>query len=297
MDPKPTGLIGVGLLGSAIAERLLSTGTPLVGFDLEPSRVALLSRSGATPASSSAEVAARCQRILLSLPTSAIASQVVGEILTSAASRVAYIPTGGPSSPLLVIDTTTGSPEAAQELASRLNSIGGYYLDATIAGSSQQVRDREAIVMVGGDRSAFDQCHDLLDALGQQVFYLGPPGSGARMKLVVNLVLGLNRAVLAEGLALARRCGIDPAVALEVLRASPARSMVMETKGEKMIRGDFTPQARLAQHHKDVLLIQQLAHQYGATIPLTDVHRSLLERAAALGLGDADNSAVIRAYE
>ena len=117
------------------------------------------------------------------------------------------------------------------------------------------------------------------------------------MKLVVNLVLGLNRAVLAEGLALARSCGLDPSAALEILRAGPAASRVMDVKGAKMLSGDFTPQARLAQHLKDVHLILKMGQDCGARLPLSALHRDLLEGLAAQGYHDADNSAIIRAFD
>jgi 3-hydroxyisobutyrate dehydrogenase-like beta-hydroxyacid dehydrogenase len=117
------------------------------------------------------------------------------------------------------------------------------------------------------------------------------------MKLVVNLVLGLNRAVLAEGLALARSCGLDPSAALEIPRAGPAASRVMDVKGTKMLSGDFTPQARLAQHLKDVHLILKMGHDCGARVPLSALHRDLLEGLAAQGYHDADNSAIIRAFD
>jgi 3-hydroxyisobutyrate dehydrogenase-like beta-hydroxyacid dehydrogenase len=117
------------------------------------------------------------------------------------------------------------------------------------------------------------------------------------MKLVFNLVLGLNRAALAEGLAFANACGLDPAEALRVLRSGVAYSRVMETKGPKMVGHDFRPQARLSQHLKDVRLILAEARRAGAAVPLSELHRALLERLEAAGLGDADNAAIIRAFE
>jgi 3-hydroxyisobutyrate dehydrogenase-like beta-hydroxyacid dehydrogenase len=112
-----------------------------------------------------------------------------------------------------------------------------------------------------------------------------------------NLVLGLNRAALAEGLTFARSLGLDPGLTLAVLREGAAYSRAMDAKGPKMIAGDFTPQARLSQHLKDVRLILAEARRAGAATPLSDVHRALLEAAEAAGYGEADNSAVIRAYE
>jgi 3-hydroxyisobutyrate dehydrogenase-like beta-hydroxyacid dehydrogenase len=116
------------------------------------------------------------------------------------------------------------------------------------------------------------------------------------MKLVLNLVLGLNRAVLAEGLAFARACGVDPALALEVLRDGPAYSRVMDTKGEKMLSGDFTPQARLAQHLKDVRLILEAASLRDVKTPFSDLHHDILQALADAGCGELDNSAIIRWY-
>jgi 3-hydroxyisobutyrate dehydrogenase-like beta-hydroxyacid dehydrogenase len=171
------------------------------------------------------------------------------------------------------------------------------YLDATVAGSSEQVRAGEAVVLLGGDRAAGAACVDLFACFAREWFHLGPWGSGARMKLVVNLVLGLHRAALAEGLAFARACGLDLPETLRVLRAGPARSQVMDTKGRKMIEGDFTPQARLSQHLKDVRLILAEAGRVGARVPLSLLHAELLGRLEAAGWGEEDNAAVFRAFQ
>jgi 3-hydroxyisobutyrate dehydrogenase-like beta-hydroxyacid dehydrogenase len=150
--------------------------------------------------------------------------------------------------------------------------------------------------MVGGEPGAFEQCRDLFDSFAGRAFHVGPCGSGARMKLVFNLVLGLNRAVLAEALSFAARYGVDPAAALDVLKAGAAYSKVMDIKGGKMLTGDFTPEARLSQHLKDVRLILSAAEHCGAKVPLSEIHRALLEQAEAAGFGTLDNSAVIKAF-
>ena len=151
--------------------------------------------------------------------------------------------------------------------------------------------------MVGGPEESFDACGDLFQALARQTIHTGPCGSGAQMKLVTNLVLGLNRAVLAEGLSFAKSIGVEPRQALEVLMAGPAFSRVMETKGEKMLTRDFTPQARLTQHHKDVKLILKEAARANIELPLSKLHEVLLARLVAAGDGDLDNSAIIKAFE
>jgi 3-hydroxyisobutyrate dehydrogenase-like beta-hydroxyacid dehydrogenase len=151
--------------------------------------------------------------------------------------------------------------------------------------------------MVGGESQAVRACTDLFEAFARQTFHVGPRGSGARMKLVVNLVLGLNRAVLAEGLSFARALGLDAIEALAILKAGPTFSRVMETKGQKMLERDFEPQARLAQHRKDVELMLAAAKRAGAAVPLSALHLDLLRRVEAAGLGGADNSAIIEAFD
>ncbi|MGE3822443.1 MAG: NAD(P)-dependent oxidoreductase, partial [Isosphaeraceae bacterium] len=133
--------------------------------------------------------------------------------------------------------------------------------------------------------------------IARQAYHVGPSGSGLRMKLVSNLVLGLNRAALAESLILARNLGLDLRAVLSVLRDSPAASRVMETKGEKMIQGDYSPQARLSQHHKDVRIMLGLAENAGFRLPLSETHERILQAAEDAGLGGLDNSAIFAAYE
>jgi 3-hydroxyisobutyrate dehydrogenase-like beta-hydroxyacid dehydrogenase len=281
---KRVGIIGLGLLGSALAQRLLTGGYEVAGYDVDSSQNDALNKLGGTALESVAEVAKSCETILLSLPTSAISAGVVEEI-----------------KPLLIgktiLDTTTGQPDAMARMGQQLAGLGCDYLDATIAGSSSQVRSGDVIVMLGGTEAAVLRCESLLSAFAKQSFHLGPWGSGARMKLVVNLVLGLNRAVLAEGLSFARSIGVEPRRTLEVLMAGPAFSRVMETKGEKMLAHEFSPQARLAQHHKDVKLILEEAARANVELPLSKLHVELLARVVAAGDGDLDNSAIIKAFE
>lgn len=277
------GIIGLGLLGSALAERLLSQGRAVLGFDLEAARNAHLVELGGVATDSALKVAAAAQVIFLSLPTSDVAGCVLDELAPQLSGKT-------------VLDTTTGDPDAMAACGERLAQIGCDYLDATIAGSSTQVRQGEVLVMLGGAAACVACCESLLAAFSSRHFHLGSWGAGARMKLVVNLVLGLNRAVLAEGLAFAQASGVEPHKALEVLQASPAYSRVMDTKGERMLTGNFTPEARLAQHAKDVGLILQQADANGTRLPLSTLHRQLLEELIAGGWGEMDNSAIVRAF-
>ena len=145
-------------------------------------------------------------------------------------------------------------------------------------------------MFVGGDGSG---CEDVLAAISARRIAIGPVGMAARAKLAINLVLGLNRAALAEGMAFAETVGIERRQFLELYRASPAASAAALPKGEKMVSGDFGPESRIRQHLKDVQHIRRYAR---STLPLTAAHEQLLASAVAAGDGELDNAAIIRRY-
>lgn len=263
--PEVIGLFGVGLLGSAIADRLTAGGVVWIGYD--PTRPDL--------APNPEVVLAQAETVILCLPNSAVTAQLLPQLTGKT-----------------VIDTTTGDPAQMAGFA----TSNPKYLDVTIGGSSAHLRAGQAILMAGATPEVFAANIPLLKVISDQVFHCGPPGAGAQMKLVFNLVLGLNRAALAEGLAFAEHCDINAATALEILQAGPAASAIMARKGPKMIARDYTPEARLAQHHKDVRLIQAEAEKHGLQLPLTTAHAQILERAEQLGHAESDNSALIEAY-
>ena len=284
MSHPVVGLIGIGLMGTAIAERLLSAGAHVIGWDVAAERRDALTAAGGTSAADAMEVLSTCDRVLLSLPS----HDTVHDVLQSADGVLRH--------GQIVIDTSTGDPDAAVSQAARLAQRGIEYLDATVSGSSQQLREGTAVFLVGGTDSAYDACREVFGWLTFKSHHTGPAGSGARMKLVTNLVLGLNRAALAEGLCFARSLGLDLEQSLFLLRESMSYSRIMDTKGEKMLCGDYAPQAKLSQHLKDVCLMRVAAGRANASLPLTETHQRLLETAMQMGLGELDNSAILRAF-
>jgi len=284
MNDRNVSLIGIGLLGGAVAGRLLEQGWRVRGYEADSARHSAAKTAGVDVVDSAAAAAQGVRRILLSLPNSDIVEMVIAEL--SAALQPGQT----------IIDTTTGDPERAAVLATRLAERGVTYLGATVVGSSVQARAGAVTILADGPSAAVSACEDLFAALAERWFAVGASGDAAKMKLVVNLVLGLNRAALAEGLALAERLDLPAELALEVLRAGAAFSRAMDVKGQKMLDRDFTPQARLAQHLKDVHLIHAAAQRAGLELPLSAAHRRLLEESVAAGRGDLDNSAVIETY-
>ncbi|MBL6958499.1 MAG: NAD(P)-dependent oxidoreductase [Rhodospirillales bacterium] len=284
--PETIGLIGLGLVGTAIAEHLLEAGYGVIGFDIDPARGKALAKLGGRAVSGPLEVADGADRVILSLLTTEVVCQVVegdGGLLQAA----------GP--PHTIIDTTTGTPDETMALAGRLEARGIAFLDATISGSSQQIRDRQALFMVGGAAAAYAACEDLLRVITDKAMHVGPSGSGSKAKLASNLILGLNRLVLAEGLVFADRLGLDLEAFLDLLRQSPAYSRAVDVKGDKMVKGDFTPQARVSQHDKDLEIILACAEAVGQELPLAQLHHQILQDLMAGGDGDLDCSAVIEA--
>lgn len=278
------GIIGFGLLGTALGQRLTEAGFRLVGHDPDPAATKRLQALGGTVADSPTQVARSCHRLLLSLPGPAQVSEVVaeiGEILPRQA---------------IILDTTTGDPEQVEAAAPRLEARGIAYLDCEIGGSSRQTAAGESLVICGGDIQAFSAVQDILSAVSSRVFHTGAAGTGTRMKLALNIAIGLHRAVLAESLEFAAASGIDRRRALEILKAGPAYSRAMDVKGGRMLSEDFTPEARLAQHWKDVQLILKTGEASGARLPLSRVHERLLAEAAELGYGAEDNSAIVRIF-
>jgi 3-hydroxyisobutyrate dehydrogenase-like beta-hydroxyacid dehydrogenase len=279
------GLVGIGLVGSALAENLLKSGFNVVGHDIDEERRKYLSSIGGTVVSSANEVANKSNRIILALMTSEIVEEVIegNNGILSSKNRPKYI-----------IDTTTGNPDKTIGIGKKLESEGVHYIDATIAGSSEQIKNKLGVFMIGGKQHAYESCLNIFTAISSKHIYLGASGSGARAKLAVNLVLGLNRAVLAEGLVFAERMGMDLTKTLELFSITPAYSRAIDVKGQKMIDENFAPQARLSQHKKDVNLILEAAKSLGQELPLSKMHYKLLSDATSRGDGDLDNCAIIR---
>ena len=282
------GLIGLGLVGQEIAERLISEQFDVVGFDIAPAKCEHLEQLGAKAVDNPAQVVEQTDRVILSLPNTDVVLKVVEG------------PDGileAKTSPRYLIDTTTGDPDETAALAQRLAKKDIYFLDAPFSGSSRQVKDKEITFMVGGDKTAYEKCMDIFQTLAAEVFYLGDSGNGSRAKLASNLILGLNRLALAEGLVFASKLGLDSKAFLELLKVTPAYSAAMDVKGKKMLDADFTTEGRLSQHHKDVSIILKYSEKLDQELPLSSAHLDVLKKAIEAGDGDLDNSAVIREIE
>ena len=278
------GVVGLGLVGTALAGRLRAAGFQTVGFDLRPEARQAFSASGATAVESLRALGAAASRVVLAVFNSAdVLAVVEGEAGLGGAPGMACI-----------IDCSTGTPEVLESLAERLEQRGIDFIEAPLSGSSQQIAAGAATLLLGGQADALRQQAKVLGAIAASQIHVGGAGMGAKAKLATNLVLGLNRAVLAEGMVFAERLGIAPAQFLALVLASPATSGAAEAKGRMMVEGDFAPQSRIRQHLKDVNLMLDLARAGGQKLPLSEAHADLMRAAVAAGDGDLDNAAIIR---
>jgi 2-hydroxy-3-oxopropionate reductase len=283
-DSVPVGLVGVGLMGEALALRLHGAGFPVVGFDIDAARRARLAALGCAVATSVAEVARRCDPIALAVfDTGQVEAVLEGELL----------PALGDGSGKVVLCTSTCDPDRIAALGARVAARGLEFLEVPVSGTSEQVKRGEGVGLIGGDAHVVARIEPVLRALFPRRFHVGRTGDGGRAKLAVNLILGLNRVALAEGLVFATRLGLDAAAFLEVARGSAAYSQVMDTKGAKMVARDFAPEGRLRQTLKDARLMLEQARAVGQRLPLLEVHADVLEACVGAGEGDRDNSIVV----
>ena len=197
----------------------------------------------------------------------------------------------------IILDVSTSRPEDIIIDNQRLAEQKSRLVDVCLSGSSEEIANGEALALIG-DRNNNAPYHTLLKCFTTKQFYLGEPGSGNRMKLIVNLVYGLNRLVLAEALGLASTSKFDLQLTLDVLKAGGTYSRCMDTKGPKMINGIYEPPAaRLGQHYKDTKLILEYAQTIGAHTPVSALHSSLLQKLVEAGYAELDNAAVYKAYQ
>jgi 2-hydroxy-3-oxopropionate reductase len=266
-------------MGEVYARRLIAAGFSVLGFDVDSARSARIAEIGAG-AGSLADIADQCEPIVLAVFNTEQVEDVVERALFPAASGK------------IVLCTSTCDPDRIATLGAR---VAGRlrFLETPVSGTSEQVRQGDGVALIGGDPAVADDATGVLQALFPRRFHIGKIGDGGRAKLAINLILGLNRLALAEGLVFATRLGLDPAAFLGVARASAASSQVMETKGPKMLSGDFAPEGRVRQTFKDTQLMLDQARKVGQQLPLLEIHADVLAACMRHGESDADNSIVI----
>lgn len=289
MEKKKIGFVGLGAMGSGMVKNLLAEGFSVMGYDIDRNLIEAMVKIGGKRVDAPEKLSSQVDIIFLSLPNSHIVNEAVKDSLR-------LFDTGRKG--LILIDTTTADPVMSETLAMQLKEKGIEMLDATVSGSRKMCAEKEVIFMVGGDEKIFKACEPLFLTMGKRVFYIGKNGSGAQIKLIVNLIGSVSRMLLAEGLALGKKAGIDPYKLLEVLKNSHAYSKAMDMKGIKMIEKDFLPaEGKMIYDLKDSRLILDLGKQLNFPLFLTSLFAQACASEVSKGRGDRDVASIISFYE
>ncbi len=274
------GIFGLGLIGSALAGRLLAAGYAPRGCDPDPARAADLDRAGGTACSApeiwQADVVFSCVFDTDQLET-----------LIDAA----------PMANCTLVSVSTCDPDRMQGLAGRAAAKGITLIEMPVSGTSRALANGSALLLLAGSLDAVARIEPILNAICTRRLHLGAIGNGNRAKLAINLVLGLNRAAMAEGMVFARAMGLDAQDFLDMVQVSAARSDVMAAKGALMVARDFAPQGRIAQSLKDFTLVADSAAARGQGLPFAGRYLEMMHDAVAQGEGDLDNAAILLPIE
>ena len=277
---KTIGIFGLGLIGMALAERLLAAGHEVVGLDVDPAKHEMLRGMGGAPGDATAIW--RSDLVL----SAVFSTDQLAEIIDQA-------PDGTGKT---LVTMSTCDPDQVAELETVAKAKGITLVEAPISGTSLQVKKGTALLLLAGDGSGLDAFEEIADAISPNRERVGAIGNGNKTKLAINCVLGLNRAAVAEGLVFAEALGLDPATYLQTALKSAARSDVMAAKGPMMVERDFTPLGRIAQSQKDFKLIRDMAERNGhGGMPMVNRYLEVMENAEGAGDSDLDNSAVFLA--
>jgi 3-hydroxyisobutyrate dehydrogenase-like beta-hydroxyacid dehydrogenase len=278
------GIVGMGLMGQAFIHNMRKSQFIVQGYDMDSKRMDDLKTEGGHPVDTPAAAAKGMKCVITSLPTSAIVREVV-------LGKNGIVE--GAEEGLCICDTTTSRPEDSERLAAELAERGIRFLDSAVSGTSVMARDGDLIVIAGGNRDDFEACRPVFSGFSRAAYYMGPTGSGARTKLVINLILGGNRLALAEGLILGDKMGLALDNLLNVLIDGACGSKTMVDKGPKMIQADYSKQGQIKTALKDSRLMLEEGQRYGAPLPLTGIYSQLLQAAYEKGYGEKDTVAFI----
>lgn len=285
MASETVGLVGLGLMGTAIARRLLEAGYGVCGFDLDAAKRAQFVELGGAAAASVRAVGERCSDVVLAVFTTEQVEQVVegeGGLLGTTTRTV--------------MCTSTCDPDRVGRLAERVAARGVAYIDLPVSGTSSQVARGDGVGLVAGDAAAARHADAIIGAICPRRYYLGAAGNGGRAKLAINLILGLNRAAIAEGVAFAERLGLERRAFLDVAKGSAAYSQVMDVKGEMWAADQFEPpMSRVDQSLKDFKLMLEMGARVGAGLPFAALYADLLADCVAHEESGRDNAIIINA--
>lgn len=282
------GFIGLGIMGKPMVKNLLSAGHEVVAYDLIKENVDEVVRAGAKAGTSAKSIAGECELIITMLPNSPHVKEVImGEngILAGAGEGT------------VIVDMSSISPGASQEIYKVCRQQGVKMLDAPVSGGEPKAVDGTLSIMVGGEKEVFDSVFDILMIMGASVVYCGDTGAGNTTKLANQIIVALNIAAVSEAFMLAKKAAVDPQLVFDAIKGGLAGSTVMNAKVPMILNRDFEPGFKIDLHIKDLNNALETGHQVGAPLPMTAAVMEMLQVLSADGFGQDDHSAVAKFYE
>jgi 3-hydroxyisobutyrate dehydrogenase-like beta-hydroxyacid dehydrogenase len=288
------GVIGLGIMGSAMAANLVKAGYQVLGYDVVPARRSAHRRTGGMVARSVADVGRRADVMICSLPSPAALIDVATE-LAGLKRR--------PSAPLragdrIFVETSTLPIDVKDEARRLLAHAGITALDAPLSGTGSQAKVKDIVVYVSGPRAAYRRAAPVMDGFARGHYYVGAFGAGSKMKFVANLLVAIHNVAAAEALVLAMKAGLDPALTLKVIGDGGGSSRMLQVRGPLMVQGDYTEATmKLDVWQKDMKVIADFAKEVGCPTPLFATTAPLYIAALAAGRGAEDTGAVCAVLE
>ncbi|MEV8334385.1 2-hydroxy-3-oxopropionate reductase [Streptomyces niveus] len=280
--------IGLGIMGSPMAENLIKAGYSVTGFTLEREKLDRLAANGGTAAPSIAEAVKDADIVVTMVP----ASPHVEAIAYGDDGILAHAKKGA-----LLIDMSSITPQTSIDLAEAAREKGVRVLDAPVSGGEAGAVEAVLSIMVGGEQADFDQAKPVFDVLGRTIVLCGPHGAGQTVKAANQLIVAVNIQACAEAVVFLEKSGVDLNAALDVLNGGLAGSTVLTRKKDNFINRDFAPGFRIDLHHKDMGIVTDAARNVGAALPVGAVVAQLVASLRAQGDGGLDHSALLRAVE
>jgi L-threonate 2-dehydrogenase len=278
---QTVGIVGLGIMGGAIARNLIERGWRVIGFDIDAARRAELAQAGVTIASGVDQVAHDAAIIMTSLPSPAAVEDVAHGIADS----------GQPQRIVLELSTLAIADKLRFE--SILKKAGHIALDCPLSGTGAQARNRDLIVYASGDSDAIAQCTGLFADFAKQSADLGGFGNGSRMKFVANHLVAINNVATAEAMILAQRAGLDPQMVVDMVGPGAGGSRMFQMRAPMMVEGVYEPATmKVSTWKKDMAIIAEFADDIGCVTPLFTLTQPVYTEALAMGLGDQDTAAV-----
>lgn len=283
------GFIGVGAMGKPMAKNLLAAGYELMVNDLNRAAVEELMELGAREARTPGEAAGAADVVITMLPNANI-------VYSCMAGNSGILANAKPGT--ILVDMSSISPVQAKKFSEEAEQKGLIYVDAPVSGGVAGAEKGALTIMVGGPEQEVHKIMPILEVMGKKIYHVGPVGSGDAVKIVNNLLLGINMAAVAEAMVLGTKAGIKPEVLFEIIRSSSGSSYALEAKVPKFIlEGNFEPGFAIDLQYKDLELAVQTGKDLGVPMFLTNLAQQIYENARAGGMGKKDISAVIQNLE